>query len=306
MIVSCGESLIDFVPVATGRGPGYLPVPGGSLFNVAISMARLGTPAGYLGKISHDFFGQRLLATLEDNGVRLDFVVRGAEPTPLAFVSTGEGEPQYAFFGEGATDRSLHLHDVPASLSDEVEALHFGSYALAVHPTASTLSSFMRREQGQRLLSLDPNIRPTLIHDRKAYLHDLHEWLGLVDLVKVSVADLEWIAPGEPYEAVARRWQETGPALVVVTIGKDGALALWKGGEVRRPAVPAEVVDTVGAGDSFIAGLLTALREAGHLTRQRLEAPVEDVVAAALDFAAKVAAITCGRAGADPPRRSEV
>jgi fructokinase len=307
VIVSCGEALIDFVPVATERGPGYLPLPGGSPFNVAVAMARLGAPAGYLGKLSTDFFGALLARTLLENGVDDGLVLRGHEPTPLAFVGLDEEEPQFAIFGTGACDRSIGRDELPDELPESVEALHFGSYALAVEPAATTWATLMAREAGKRVIALDPNIRPALVPDRKDHVAALERMLGWVDVVKLSRADLAWIAPGEDAIAVARRWQARGPQLVVVTLGAHGAVGLLPDGTpVRRPGRATTVVDTVGAGDSFQAALLAWLHHEGRLGREAIAHLGETRLAACLDFAIAAAAITCARPGADSPRRHEV
>ncbi|HET8726931.1 MAG TPA: carbohydrate kinase [Alphaproteobacteria bacterium] len=307
MIVSCGEALIDFVPMAGADGAaGYRPCPGGSPFNVAIATSRLGAPAGFLGCISTDFFGDLLVDTLHGNRVDTRLVARHGQPTTLGFVSLDQTEPQYAFFSNGAADRSLLEDDVPDALPDEVACLQFGSISLMQEPAATTLEALMRRESGRRVLSLDPNVRASLIPDRDAYRRRLEGWIGLVDLVKVSQADLDWLHPGESVEEVAARWRELGPTVVVVTTGSDGAFALTPAGVMRAPGVHGPVVDTVGAGDTFHGGLLARLHAQGLLDRQALALATGQQVADALSFANMAAAITCARRGNDPPRIEEV
>ena len=308
MIVSCGEALIDFVPLTGAAGEaGYRPLPGGSPFNVAIAAARLGQPAGFLSRVSTDFFGDQLVATLQANAVDTGLVVRGEESSTLAFVALAAGEePRYAFFNTGAADRSLVAADVPESLPDSIACLHFGSFSLAVEPAATTLAGLMQRESGRRVISLDPNVRPTLVGERTAYVARLEALVRLASIVKVSAADLDWLYPGEPAEAVARRWLDTGPSVIAVTGGERGAFGLTGSLRAEAKSASVDVVDTVGAGDTFQAGLLVRLAELGRLSVDGLSELSEEDLADALAFAGRAAAITCTRAGADPPRRNEL
>jgi fructokinase len=307
-IVSCGEALIDFVPMRTGGGlTGYRPIVGGSPFNVAIALARLEVPAGFLSRMSTDLFGRQLATALEDDGVHTGLLARGQEPTTLAFVSLAEGaEPEYAFYTSGSADRSLAEADIPAQLPASVECLHFGSFSLAQEPGASTLEALAERERGRRVIALDPNVRPTLVGGREAYVARVERWVGRSELVKVSRADLLWLYPGADPEVMARRWLGLGPALVAMTMGTEGALALTATLRIRVPGIAVRVVDTVGAGDSFHAAFLAALWRAGRLRPGRLAGVEAGELETALGFARRAAAVTCGRAGADPPRLSEL
>ncbi|MBO0880412.1 MAG: carbohydrate kinase, partial [Mycobacterium sp.] len=212
MIASCGEAVIDMTPA----GGAYLPRPGGSPFNAAIGLARAGVPAGFLGRISTDPFGASLIRRLEENGVDTSLCLRGPEPTTLAFVHVrpGGGET-YSFYAEGSADRSFGVEDLPRSLPG-VEALHFGSFSLALEPGGSALRALLEREAGRRVISLDPNVRPSLLPPRDAYLPVLERLIGRADLVKVSDADLAWLYPGEAAQEIAARWRRLGAALVVV------------------------------------------------------------------------------------------
>ncbi len=308
MIVSCGEALIDFVPLTGAAGEaGYRPLPGGSPFNVAIAAARLGQPAGFLSRVSTDLFGDQLVATLAANDVDTSLVARGDEPSTLAFVGLAEGEePRYAFFNTGTADRSLAASDLPEELPSGIGCLHFGSFSLAVEPSATTLAGLMQREKGRRVISLDPNVRPTLVGPRAAYVQRLEGLIRLASVVKVSGADLEWLYPGEPVEAVAARWCDSGPAVVAVTAGERGAIGVTATLRAEVRGAPVQVIDTVGAGDTFQAGLLVRLAELGRLSPDGLDALSEKELADALSFAGRAAAVTCSRAGADPPRRNEV
>jgi fructokinase len=309
MIVSCGEALIDFMPISVEGAPAYRPFPGGSPFNVAIGLGRLGAPAGFLSRISTDFFGDLLLQTLGENRVDSRYVKRAADPTMLAFVShPADGEPQYAFFANGAADRCITEHDLPACFDDSVACLHLGLGAISTQaePAASTFEALLKRESKRRVLAIDPNVRPNLIKDKNAARARLESWVSLCDIVKVSRADFAWLYPDRSVEDSAAAWRDLGPKLVVMTLGADGAMALLDGTKVAVPGRRIGVVDTVGAGDSFHSALLAGLNEHGLLTRDRLAKLDVGVLKILLDRAVAAAAITCSRAGANPPNKREL
>jgi len=309
MIVSCGEALIDFMPLPVDGAPAYRPFPGGSPFNVAIGLGRLGAPAGFLSRISTDFFGDLLLRTLGENGVDTRYVKRAGDPTMLAFVShPSDGEPQYAFFANGAADRGITEHDLPAAFGDDVTCLHLGLGAISTQaePAATTFEALLKREAKRRVLVLDPNVRPNLIKDRVTARARLESWVSLCDIVKVSRADFEWLYPDRSIEDSAAAWRDLGPKLVVMTLGADGAMALLNGSKIAVPGRKIGVVDTVGAGDSFHAALLAGLNAHGLLTRDRLSKLDVGVLKILLDRAVAAAAITCSRAGANPPTQREL
>ena len=307
MIVVCGEALVDLTPTRCGSEDGFVPRAGGSPFNVAVGLARLETPVAFLGRISSDAFGRLLRGHLEDNGVDLRYVNQGPEPTALAFVHLGPGgSPDYAFHWNGTADRELSPADVPESFPPQVAAVHVGSVSLVLEPGASTLESLMRRTAGHHVVSLDPNVRPRLIPDRDAYLRRLHGWVTQVDLVKISVEDLSWLYPGTAPRAAAQALHGRGGAAVVVTDGARGAMAVTDAAHVDVAAVPVDVVDTVGAGDAFSAGLLSWLDHEGLLDPTNVRGLDEDQLRTALQFAGRVAAATCARVGADPPRRADL
>lgn len=306
MILVCGEALIDLVPVPLRGEQAYLPRAGGSSYNVAIGIARLDLPTGFLGRVSRDHFGRLLRDRLVANAVDCRYLCEGDELTTLAVVHLEEGhEPQFAFYGEGTADRLIRVEDLP-TLGDDVVALHLGSISLVREPGASTYETLMRREHGRRVLSLDPNVRPSLIPDRTAYVARLEGWVSLVDIVKVSRADLSWLYPGRSPEETARIWLAMGPTLVVVTKGDEGATGLTAAAEVFVPGTTVEVSDTVGAGDAFMSALLGRLHELGRLDRGSLGGLTADEVRGCLAFANRVAALTCTRAGAEPPTRAEL
>jgi len=306
MIVSCGEALIDFLPRTTGDGsPVFAPFAGGSPFNVAIAIGRLGAPAGFFGGLSTDLFGETLRLALHDSGVDTALANVSSRPTTLAFVSLADGNARYAFFDEGSAGRMLTENDLPA-LPKTVTALHFGSFSLAEEPCGSALEALMRREFFDRVISLDINVRPTLIRNRDGYLARIDRLVAMADIVKLSEEDIDWLEPGTDFADLARRWLEHGAKLVALTKGADGAVALSRTAKVEVPGVPVKVADTVGAGDTFTAGMLARLDARGLLTKAAVAGLDQRAIGDALGFAARAAAITVSRPGADPPRLREL
>lgn len=307
MIVVGGEALIDMTPLSCGAEHGYVPRFGGSPYNVAIALGRLGVPVAFLGRLSQDFFGQRLLAHLTANGVDIRYLRVGAEPSTLAFVSLSAGcEAQYAFWTENSADRNVTLMDLPAVFDGPIQAFHFGSFSLMLEPVATTLERLRDRERASRVVCLDPNVRPALIGDSEAYRTRIEAWVHQADIVKVSQQDLAWLCPDDPIEAIARRWLRTGPSLVVVTAGAEGAVGFTRADFVESSTPQVQVVDTVGAGDAFSAAMLAWLLRQERLNRERLADLSANDLGELLSFANRVSAIACTRAGADPPYLSQV
>ena len=309
MILVCGEALIDLVPIVANGETAYAPRTGGSQFNVAIGLGRLGVPVGFFGRVSNDPFGRLLFDRLLADGVDCSHLVTGREPTALAIVHLAPGEePHFRFYGDGAADCMLAADDAPtrAVLDRGVHALHFGSISLIREPGSAAYEWLMRRESGHRVLSLDPNVRPGLIRDRTSYSELLERLVALADIVKVSRADLSWLYPDRrPLEAAAD-WLSRGPSLVVMTRGEAGAIGMTPSASVDLPGKAVKVLDTVGAGDAFTAGLLGSLDLRGLLELAALRALAPDDLRACLEFANRAASITCARSGAEPPTLAHV
>ena len=308
MIYILGEALIDMLPGETVSGEvSFIPHTGGSPFNTCIAAARLGVGAGFLGRISTDFFGQMLYAELEKNGVDVEVTQRGNEPTTLGFVKVEQGkDPEYAFYTTGTADCSLRSEELPKSFPNTVNALVFGSISLLMEPGASVIEALVTRESGKRVLSFDPNIRPGLIKDSKAFHSRCEHLFSLSTIVKVSDVDLGWLYPQLSLEAAAERVKSFGPVIVAVTKGADGSFALK--GSIRAEARTGsiKVADTVGAGDTFHAGFLSWLEKKKLLNPDSLENLTPEELQRALEFASKCADITCSRRGADPPYAYEI
>ena len=301
MIVVCGEALIDVIH--NGDGTQHA-APGGGPFNTARALARLGVPTAFLGRLSNDTFGRQLADALRSDGASLELASVGPESTTIAVADVdSEGLAEYQFLVQGTSAPNLTLGMLPEQLGPEVNALHFGTLGLVLEPMASTLIELLRRERAGRLITVDPNIRVGLIPDDD-YRARLHEVLAESTIVKASDADLTWLYPDLSYRRAAERLLGEGVRMVVVTLGAQGAFAAHRAFRLSVAAVKVEVVDTIGAGDAFGAGLLAWLHDHNAIKPDLcLE---EDELKAAVEFACLAAALTCARAGADPPWRSEM
>jgi len=304
-IVVAGEALVDLAP----RGDQLLPLPGGSPYNVAVGLGRLDRATAYLGRLSGDGFGQRLRARLAEEGVDLALAEPTDDPTTLAVVHLDDqARASYSFYLEATAAAGV---PDPMPVLPTGAALHvsFGAIGLA-HPAGAALAELLlSAARAGHVTSLDPNVRPSAIADHDAYVAQLEEVVGHLALVKVSDEDLGLLYPEQDPMEIAADWAAQGPALVVVTCGPDGAVALSGQGRYEEvPGLPVEVVDTVGAGDAFTSGLLGWLDEHGRLRdRAALEGLAQGTeLPAALRQAVTVAALTCTRPGADPPTRAEL
>jgi len=311
VIAVLGEAVVDLVEQGSGL---YRAQPGGSPLNVAVGLGRLGRPVALHARISGDAFGRMFRRHLEASGVEDRALVAASEPSTLAVASVDPaGVASYDFWVNGTADWQWTAAELAGPLPGDVVALHTGSMALEVEPGASRVLDLLHRERarGRTMISYDPNVRLARHGPAERGRRRVEEVVRLADLVKVSADDLAWLHPGQDPQQAALSWVAgTGPSLVVVTLGVAGALAVTAGGvRQRRPAQQVEVVDTVGAGDAFAAGLLDWLAGAGALGpagRTVLAGLDAAELAALLDHASLVAALTCARPGADPPTRAEV
>ncbi|MFF7201086.1 carbohydrate kinase [Streptomyces sp. NPDC008141] len=291
MIVVAGESLIDLVPHGDGEPlPTLLPRLGGGPYNTAVALGRLDARAAFCSRMSTDGFGEALLAGLRDAGVDTGLVARGPEPTTLAVASLGaDGSAGYGFYAEGSADR---LFELPPRLPEAARAVAFGTCSLVLEPGASAYEALLRREAERGLFTLlDPNIRPGLIPDADAYRARFAGWLPFVSLLKLSEDDARWLG-GVP----------EGPAAVVLTRGDEGmSVRTRTGTEVSVPATQVRVADTIGAGDTVNAALLHGLAARDALSADGMARLDAEAWREVLDFAARAAAVTCSRTGAEPP-----
>ncbi len=306
MILCSGECLIDMLPrQTTDGGEAFQPFVGGSVFNTANALGRLDQPVGFFSGISTDFFGEMLLETLEASGVDASFAVRSDRPTTLAFVRLVDGHASYIFYDENSAGRMLFENDIPA-IDDSIKALFFGCISLVPEPCAATYEALLMRHGQDRVTMLDPNIRAGFVTDEVSYRARLDRMIAHSDFVKVSDEDLLWLMGNGDLADKAEELRAMGPAAVLVTEGARGVTGYTKDGAHFVAAPKVEVVDTVGAGDTFNGGFLTALREMDALTKPAARNLTVEQLEAALSLGARAAAITVSRAGANPPTRAEL
>lgn len=305
MILCCGEALIDMLPRETPAGEAaFAPYAGGAVFNTAIALGRLGAPVGFFCPLSDDLFGVQLRAGLEASGVDHSLSPAVDRPCTLAFVTLVDGQARYAFYDRGTALRDMTRAELP-ELTDAVDALFFGGISLVGDPCGAGYEALCTRA-GERVVMLDPNIRPDFIRDEGAYRARLEAMIARADIVKLSDEDLHWLKGDGPVDELAGRLHNEGPKIVIITEGANGARAFWAGGVVHAPSRRVVVVDTVGAGDTFNAGVLASLRQSGVLSKSGIAAISAEHLTTALTFAAGVAAVTVSRAGANPPWANEL
>jgi fructokinase len=307
MILSCGEALIDMLPRTSTEGEAcFAPYAGGAVFNTAIALGRLGAPSAFFSGVSNDMLGDILAETLAASKVDTRYLARSDRPTTVAFVKLVNGQATYAFYDEATAGRMLSTADLP-DLPPEVQALFFGGISLVNDPAASTYEALQAREAPARVTMIDPNIRPGFIAGREAeYRARIERMIARADIVKLSDEDLHWLEGPGDLTALARGILAKGPKVVFITEGARGARAVTARQDRFVAAQKVAVVDTVGAGDTFNAGVLAALHQAGALTRAGVAALSDATLDAALSLGTRAAAITVSRAGANPPWSHEL
>ncbi|MBO6775430.1 MAG: carbohydrate kinase [Marinibacterium sp.] len=307
MIVCCGEALIDMLPDPTAPGRTlYEAHCGGAVFNTAVALGRLGTPAALVSGVSEDGFGQMLAARLKASGVDTTLLVHSARPTTLAMVHLKDGNATYVFYDEGSAGRMVQIEDLPP-LPDTAQACFFGGISLCMAPVADALVAYARRSADSRTIMVDPNIRLGFADDETAYRVRMNALLDLADLVKVSNDDLAWIYPDMTNTERREALLDHGIAVAFVTRGADGAEAwLADGTTVTVPAPQTDVVDTIGAGDTFNAGILAHLTACGQVAKAQARHLDHDTLRDAMTLAVHAATVTVSRAGADSPTRAEL
>ena len=311
MYLVCGEALFDFFarsPESTPTGQvDFKAIAGGSPFNVAVGLRRLGVDTALFAGLSTDYLGQRLKQVLVNEGVSTRYLHDLDAPTTLAMVALdANGSPAYSFRGEGCADRQLHAHHLPR-LGPEVRGVHVGSFSLVVQPVGDTLLALVKRESGQRLISLDPNVRLNPEPDIERWRQRIKELIPYADVIKVSDEDLELLYPGQDAQQIARSWLNHRCQLVFLTRGSQGASVFSREhGQRSVPASLVDVADTVGAGDTFQAAVIAWLTGHGLDSIKGIQGLSAVQLDALLDFASRAAALTCSKTGPDLPYREQL
>lgn len=307
MILSCGEALIDMLPRTSTEGEAcFAPYAGGAVFNTAIALGRLGAPSAFFSGVSTDMLGEILADTLTASNVDTRYLARSGRPTTVAFVKLVNGQATYAFYDEATAGRMLSVDQLPG-LPGDVQALFFGGISLVNDPAASTYEALQAREAVARVTMIDPNIRPGFIAGQEdSYRARIGRMIARADMVKLSDEDLHWLEGPGDLVALARGILTKGPKVVFVTEGAQGARAVTATQNRFVAATPVTVADTVGAGDTFNAGVLASLHAAGALSKARIAALSDAELDAALSLGTRAAAVTVSRPGANPPWAHEL
>ena len=310
MYLVCGEALFDVFSLENSNRSnelGFTAIAGGSPFNVAVGLRRLGVESALFGGLSSDYLGARLRRVLEEERVDYRYVVTSDAPTTLAMVGLDtNGSAQYQFRGEGCADRQVTLAHLP-ELDERVRGLHVGSYTLVVQPVADTLMALVERERDRRLISLDPNVRLNPQPDVALWRRQVEAFAGHAHVIKASEEDIALLYPGRETRDVARGWLNERCRLVFVTNGADGASVHCAHGSWQRPAEALlSVRDTIGAGDTFQAAVLACLARLGADSPAGVAGLGRDSIDAMLGYAIRAAAITCSRTGPDLPFEHEL
>lgn len=303
-VVVCGEALIDLIQQADGS---FSAVTGGSPKNTATALARLGVPAGLVSRVGNDKFGNLIRTQLSESGVDLSLLAITKDPTTMAIASLDDsGSASYSFYINGCADGTWTVDELPFDFGDAKFVVIAGSLSLPIPAMSETFDTLFEREVGKRVVVFDPNIRTALIGGRNDIAPRMDKWISQSTIVKASSEDIAWRHPQEAIDVVAKRWLETGPVLVAVTDGAEGAHLITKQHAVWRPAPKVEVVDTVGAGDTFTAGLVEWLLSNAKTDPTSISNLSMEEMEAATDAAIRVASDTCTRSGANPPWRHEL
>lgn len=306
MILCCGDALIDMLPATDATGtPTFTPTPGGAVYNTAIALGRMGAEVGFCSGFSTDMFGAALCQGLKAANVDCRHLIFSDHPTTLAFVALRDGQARYTFYDENAAGRMITPQDMP-QLGPETRALFFGGISLAADPGAGTYAAFLADKAASRVVMLDPNIRPSFIRDTASYRARLSAMMAQSDIVKLSDEDLHWLQGPGSLADLARTLLSIGPKLVLITEGARGAHGYFGAHHVFEPAQKVVVADTVGAGDTFNAGVLTTLARTNRLEKSAIAALDAPMVAQMLRLGNAAAAITVSRVGANPPFAHEM
>lgn len=311
MFLVCGEALFDFFsqPDSSGQSNklGFQAIAGGSPFNVAVGLRRLGIDAAFFAGLSTDYLGRRLRTVLDEEGVRPDYLIDFDAPTTLAMVAVGaDGSPHYSFRGEGCADRQLQHQHLP-TLNEHVRGIHVGSFSLVVRPVADTLLALVERESNQRLITLDPNVRLNPEPNIQRWREQIAAFAEHAHIIKVSDEDLSLLYPDRDPQSVAEGWLNKRCKLVFLTRGSQGASVFTRQhGSWSVPARDIITADTVGAGDTFQAALITFLSERQLDAPDKLESLSRELIDDMLTFAVAAAALTCTKVGPDLPYRGQL
>jgi fructokinase len=307
MFLVCGEAVIDLFQHEGESDLAFVGQVAGSPLNVAVGLARLDCDVSFMTGLSRDPFGARVIAALEKEKISWDLAQRTSRPTILSFVMVKpDGSPEYAFHGENGADFAVQEGALPPKLPDAIRAIHVAGFPMAIETSKSTYATLIRRESSSRFISLDPNIRASLMGDMDVFRDHFETLVPSSGLIKASTEDIALLYPDVDTITIAKRWRTLGCGTVVITDSSKGAFALNALGLCQSTTKPVTVIDAVGAGDSFMSALLAGLASRNLLDRRQLSQASASVLKGIMDFANSAAGITCTRRGANPPTRMEI
>lgn len=306
MILCCGEALIDMIPYELeDKQKTYIPKVGGSIYNTAIALGRMGAKPFFLGAISSDVFGEMILKELKESKVNTSLCLNSAFNTTFAFANIKNGTTTYTFIDENSANKNINLKDI-VTLPKNISTLYIGGISLMSEPNGSEIENFINKESKDKVVFFDPNIRPNLIKNKSLYMKRFENILLQSDIIKVSDEDLQWLYPDEDEDDICNMWLKKGLSIVVLTKGSIGALLKSKHHEVFSKGKKVDVVDTIGAGDIFNAAFIFSLSKNNTLDKQDIKDVSAKTLLDSLDFANKVACISVSRVGSNPPTLEEV
>ncbi|MGB1226733.1 MAG: carbohydrate kinase family protein [Poseidonibacter sp.] len=301
MIICCGEALIDMIPSNLENGEtAFIPKIGGAVLNTSICLGRLGADVAFLGAVSKDLFGEMILEELEKSKVNTSLCDFTSHYTTLAFAKIAYGTTTYTFFDENSSNKNLSLKNVVLD-DKEVDTLYVGGISLMSEPNGTEIENFISKESSSKVVFFDPNVRPSFIENRSIFIQRFENILAQSDIIKISDEDLDWLYPDTSFEDIYKNWLEIGVSIIVLTKGSEGAIIKTKKHEVFVKAKKVSVVDTIGAGDIFNGALLFSLSNNNNFLKKELVNIDEEALEESLKFANKVAGISVGRIGANPP-----
>jgi fructokinase len=305
MIICAGESLIDMVSYATEKGEvQYTPHVGGSILNSAIALGRLGADAYYCGAVSNDTFGGLIEDCLRDSKVQEDFIIKTHRHTTLAYADVTDGVAKYTFVDEHSAGRLIDENSLKPFVNkiNNAKALLVGGISLQAEPCGTSWQWLVEQVAGGCVIYFDANIRPDFIEDKDKYLERFERLTRKVDIIKISEEDYSYLYGEQDFEKVSAEWLEKGIKMIVLTLGEKGAKVMYGGGrEISVDIEPVKVIDTIGAGDSFNAGLLFDLDKQKMLDREKLATIDTSTLQKTLTFANQIARFTVTQKGANPP-----
>lgn len=306
MILCCGEALIDMIPYQLeDNQKTYIPKVGGSIYNTAIALGRMGANPFFLGAIAGDEFGEMILDELKQSKVNTSLCLQSDFNTTFAFANIKNGTTTYTFIDENSANKNINLKDISA-LPKEITTLYIGGICLMSEPNGSEIETFINKESKDKVVFFDPNIRPNLIKNKSVYMKRFENILLQSDIIKVSDEDLEWLYPDSNEDEICNMWLEKGLSIVVLTKGSAGALIKSNNHEVFSKGKKVEVVDTIGAGDIFNAAFVFSLSENNCLEKKTIKDVSAKILVDSLDFANKVACISVTRVGSNSPTLKEI